>query len=69
VRCQIVFTRVNNQVPEGSQVLWMEVKSSFRGREREKNEEAYGTISSWRPERKRMGTSVMEGRKVSDAQT
>jgi hypothetical protein len=47
----------------------MEVKSSFRGREREKNEEAYGTISSWRPERKRMGTSVMEGRKVSDAQT
>ena len=26
---------MNNQVPEGSQVLWMEVKSSFRRRERE----------------------------------
>jgi hypothetical protein len=35
VRRQTVFTRVNNQVPEGSQVLWMEVKSSFRRRERE----------------------------------
>jgi hypothetical protein len=35
VRCQTVFTLVNNQVPEGSQVLWMEVKSSFRRTERE----------------------------------
>ena len=35
MRRQTVFTRVNNQVPEGSQVLWMEVKSSFRRRERE----------------------------------
>ena len=60
---------MNNQVPEGSQVLWMEVKSSFRGRGGGKKEEAYGTISSRRPERKRMGTSVIEGRKVSDAQT
>jgi hypothetical protein len=38
VRCQTFFTRVNNQVPEGSQVLWMEVTSSFRGRERENGE-------------------------------
>lgn len=28
-----------------------------------------GTISSCRPERKSIGTSVMEGRKVSEAQT
>jgi hypothetical protein len=30
---------------------------------------SYGTISSFKPERKRIGSSVIVGRKVSDAQT
>ena len=43
------------------------IGSSFK-RERRKRI-TYGTISSRRPERKRIGTSVIDGRKVSDGQT
>ena len=39
-----------------------------KGREG-KRQGTYGTISSWRPERKRIGSSVIEGMKVSDGQT
>lgn len=60
---------------KGRQVLWMEIMSSFRERIKIKKKKnlkkkcTYGTISSWRPDRKRIGTSVIDGRKVSDGQT
>jgi hypothetical protein len=54
---------------KGRQVLWMEIRSSFSGLGEEKRKGTYGTISSCRPDRKRMGTSVIKGRWASEAHT
>lgn len=65
---QTVFTRLLIRSQKGRQVLWMDNRSSFGGGGK-RRDMTYGTISSCRPERNSIGTSVIEGRKVSEAQT
>lgn len=62
------FLELDNQVPEGTSGF---VDGIFviiqRGEEERKS--TYGIISSCRPERNKIGSSVMPGIKVSEAQT